>query len=497
MSQQITWQPTLETIPPELKRKIALHAFGPSLILDENRWSHMTQLELLTRQTRIKALSLVSTSWADVLEEFRWQHIVIAPWMTDSLLSLARDVLPRIARHVEQISIVDFSWNSTRDEYDDFDMAKSPDGQELVAEAEAFLDLSSAQVPEDYRDLRLSQARHALAAHILEGCPHARSIVIEGVPEVPPHDPEDEWYPVKPAYSKPAYSDRFELALQHLGPKIEHVRLAMDRDDFEREEFGLAPRKAARYIELFPKAKSLLIDGLDRSYTEQIYDTEDRPATEALLDSLRSLTSLESLTLVMCDWLSGRILHAYTYPVLPTTLKHLALVESDIPYHHCSIPASYSPQNIAALTLVDRSCIGISCDILSFDSLRFLSIACQAGRPLFGRFDNSPLENIELCADGIFHHACVSSEEVIAFLAQHRQTLRSLVLHKAIFRVPRNAEKVAEWCAQNGVIFAIRPDPPVPDYGEDEEADWYHEHIMCDRWNAQLSCGSDASDDST
>lgn len=63
--------PTLETIPAELKLVIADY-FDPDVPLDL-RWSGLAQQEAQSRRAAIRALSLVSRSWAAALEDLRWQ----------------------------------------------------------------------------------------------------------------------------------------------------------------------------------------------------------------------------------------------------------------------------------------------------------------------------------------------------------------------------------------------------------------------------------------
>lgn len=78
-----SWTPTLETIPPELKRKIARH-LDPRVHL-EDKWSRAEELDADERRKSIMALSLVSHSWAAVMEDLRWQASPVVRLSSSSL----------------------------------------------------------------------------------------------------------------------------------------------------------------------------------------------------------------------------------------------------------------------------------------------------------------------------------------------------------------------------------------------------------------------------
>lgn len=62
---------TLETLPAELKLTVAAH-FDPDVPHDL-RWSQLAQHDAQIRRATLASLSLVSRSWAGVLESLRWK----------------------------------------------------------------------------------------------------------------------------------------------------------------------------------------------------------------------------------------------------------------------------------------------------------------------------------------------------------------------------------------------------------------------------------------
>lgn len=209
--------PTLETIPAELKLAIADH-LDPDVPLDL-RWSGVAQHDAQTRRSAIRALSLVSRSWAAALEDLRWQvrrtlllrrsdssvwsrlnhsHI----WQTlrlraadtERLLELARDYMPRCGPKVKTLVLTWWTDADLRElprERDKFEV------QQALAAAGRFTCLESASPP---TLPELCALHDALIATILQACSDLLSLTVlqhtnAVLKLVDPEGAEVEFYP--------------------------------------------------------------------------------------------------------------------------------------------------------------------------------------------------------------------------------------------------------------------------------------------------------------
>ncbi|GAA5990871.1 hypothetical protein JCM10908_000058 [Rhodotorula pacifica] len=441
-------KPSLESIPTELKLKIASH-LDPRLPNHLN-WSYVARTEYEGRRSAVIALSQVSRSWAAVLENFRWQEIIVTPRATTELFDFVRTTLPGIARFIKKITFE--NWAHDWDTWCDPNGAgEVPDTKEL-AQIERLTKLPAA--PSTMSDaFRLLRARNALVGKVIATCTRANSIEIIGSLRMD----YLESYDGAISEQLVALKNRAEIALRHAGKRFSTVRLVIDDTSLtdDDQDFG-----DFNYLGCFRKVQNLTLETNDVERADE-YLMHNENLLD-LAETLLYLPSLHTLKLVRSEWLIDLLEEA----ALPEKVTHLILEEMYIAAPYLAAILADWPADISHLTLVDVDSHRQTSELdapFHLPDLKYLSIASSAPPSLLGLFRASPLSHVELCVDPAPYQPYIKPDRVVRFAERHKETLTSLKIHDCVFGGHEKAGAIEAWSARHPKITVqIMPPPPVP-----------------------------------
>lgn len=376
------------------------------------------------------------------------QELVISPKPTADLYSLVKDLLPSIGRYVSRLVIC--GWEI--DEYAGDDFVETDDQKAEIVVVENFALVLPDQAAETDEPgspglswaTRLDRVRNALVAAAVSACQSARSIRIEGVPEVP--DPsylgcsdDDDGH----------FADLFEPTIAELGSRFTEAHISMAHQSGWGDTWD-----AARYIDYFRSAKAMTIEfnGID----------EHEQVSDELYEYLGELEDLESLRLICVDWLQ---LGSGDEDDLPPNLKHLQLEDMVLTSEELHYLGGCAPESLEALTLVSVECHTDASQRsrpFDFHHLRRLSLATPTPPSLLGLFRNSPLERVELCATRYDPQPSITPDRVVRFAQRHAHTLKSLLVHDTVIGGMHKARLIENWGARQGALVTVCPAPILP-----------------------------------
>ncbi|GAA5901610.1 hypothetical protein JCM6882_006022 [Rhodosporidiobolus microsporus] len=501
MSATDRFEPTLSGLPPKLKERILSFLDSEDLYADddwedddddatekaasddkdkdatvkdgeENDDEAIFVVELDPEELRKKtlsALSLVNKEWNGLVVTVLWRDLWLYPCSTEALLELVEEILPRHAKHVEQLIFRESPFDLLLED-GPTDELPPAEGRalEIVEAAERMGGVDASPT----WDIRVLRARDLLLAQAVKACPGVKILDIEGPlrPLRVKQDDEDETAIV---VQDAALSNAALEAVKSLGPAIETLSLLLPPDGVSTEA------DAAELLSAFSSLKRLEINSLVTLDDEKT-KKDDRAA---LFSAFTSLTGLEELDLGQSSFVNDK----FAALPLKASLKHLALGD----YPDLSFPSFIAlvkrfSETLESLELddtprdaSDEETAAHLGKAVNLPKLVALEVATPHKTLFLDAFANSPLKEV-------FFGECpqFKAAEVVKFLEAHKDTLVDVDMEEGGIPDEENdggeatsaEEVISAWCAEHDKNFAIMPlaletfsDDDSDDEDEDEE----------------------------
>ncbi|GAA6024236.1 hypothetical protein JCM10207_006967 [Rhodosporidiobolus poonsookiae] len=426
---------------------------------DDNDDDVVVSAELLDdpedqRKLTLGALSLVNKAWHELVAPLFWHDLYLWPASTEELLHLVRDILPRVGQHVEKLSLRETAFDPLL-EHGDLDNLPPAEGTALTV-VEAAEKLGGVDASLADWELRTLRARNLVLAQIVKACPAVKQLDFQGF--------------VRPMKIKPAGEEDTVIIVEQVevpnvaleaikarGTAIEALSLLLPPDGLTTET------DVAALLRAFPDLVHLDIN----CFLFEADEAKRAAARSELVDALEALTKLEELDLGESTFVNDAFAaRAFTWP-----LKHLALGE----YAELSFGSFVTLVERFSATLVSLELDGTPHDdseddtaaylgkALNLPHLTALEVATPHKTAFLDAFAQCPLEEVLLGDCPQFTVA-----EVLKFLEAHKATLKALDYEDD--GIPdeekegaedaegsSTLERLADWCEENSVEFALIP----------------------------------------